>query len=313
MGDLSPKVADIKAYLRREFPHASGLNYSELYDERLKAVVANIQILLGLPATGVMDYATQRACGYSKPAPPRKPTLFTVHGTGQPDPLGPGIPADTARAVLDLYDWQPIGNYPAAPFPMWPSILDGVEELSRQIDQRPGPFAMAGYSQGAVVVGQVLKHRIMDPAGSLHHRLKDLRKVVFWGNPMRQKGVQHSDEWTYPTASPDSHGILDDRLEGLESAAFEVRDYAHEGDMYACNYDTDADEYKRAVCKIVMKATDLFYGEDSLLAQLGELVRSPVPEGIAMGEAIVNALQFFGGGTAPHAYNFDPAVEFLRG
>ncbi|BBC53814.1 putative lysin B [Mycobacterium phage PP] len=242
--------------------------------------------------------------------------LFTVHGTGMPDPFGPGLPADTARDVLDIYTWQPIGNYPAAAFPMWDSIMAGAGELRTQIASKPGEINLAGYSQGAVVVGQVLKHDIMSPSGSLHHRLGDVRKVVLWGNPMRQQGIAHSDEWVHPVAPPNTMGILEDRLEGLEHAPFEVRDYAHEGDMYASIKDDDMHEYQVAVGRIVMKAMrGMFGGPDSIVAQLMELGQRPLVEGIAMAWAIIDAISFFAGATGlewAHNYNRHPAVAFLR-
>ncbi|AEJ92325.1 lysin B [Mycobacterium phage Timshel] len=241
--------------------------------------------------------------------------LFTVHGTGMADPFGPGLPADTARDVEDIYDWQPIGNYPAAAFPMWPSITKGVGELRNQIASKPGEINMAGYSQGAVVCGQVLKHDIMSPSGSLHHRLKDVRKVVFWGNPMRQQGIAHTDEWIHPVASPSTMGILEDRLEGLEDAPFEVRDYAHEGDMYASIKADDMHEYEVAIGRLVMNATDFWKGKDSLVSQLLELHQRPLSEGIAVARAIIDAMGFLAKATGPqwpHLYNRYPAVAFLR-
>lgn len=250
-----------------------------------------------------------------------KPWLFTVHGTGQPDPLGPGLPADTARDVLDLYQWQPIGNYPADAFPMWPSIEMGVAELILQIEQKldadpTAYFAMAGYSQGAVVVGQVLKHHIMNPKGRLHRFLHRLRKVVFWGNPMRQQGIAHFDEWIHPVAGPDTMGILEDRLEGLENAPFEVRDYAHDGDMYASIKADDMHEYQVAIGRIVMSVRRFIGGPDSLVAQLIELGQRPLSEGLAMAGAIIDAITFFArsvqGPKWPHLYNRYPAVAFLR-
>ncbi|AGK85970.1 lysin B [Mycobacterium phage Chy4] len=250
-----------------------------------------------------------------------KPWLFTVHGTGQPDPLGPGLPADTARDVLDIYRWQPIGNYPAAAFPMWPSVEKGVAELILQIelklDADPyADFAMAGYSQGAIVVGQVLKHHILPPTGRLHRFLHRLKKVIFWGNPMRQKGFVHSDEWIHPVAAPDTLGILEDRLENLEQYGFEVRDYAHDGDMYASIKEDDMHEYEVAIGRIVMKASGFIGGRDSVVAQLIELGQRPITEGIALAGAIIDALTFFArsrmGDKWPHLYNRYPAVEFLR-
>ena len=242
------------------------------------------------------------------------PWLFTVHGTGMADPLGPGLPADTARGVLDKYRWQPIGNYPAVPFPMKPSIDDGRTELIAQLEQKvrgSDPIALAGYSQGAVVVGQVLKHDIMNPAGRLNHLLPLVRKVVFWGKPMRQQGVAHFDHWRYPVAAPESFGIMTDRLEGLESAPFEVRDYAHAGDMYACIRNRDADEWKVMIQRLIFSVTDFFGGENSLVEQLLEWGQRPLSETIAAATAGIEAIRFFTN-LDQHNYNRFPAVDFLR-
>jgi hypothetical protein len=251
---------------------------------------------------------------------PAKPWLFTVHGTGMPDPLGPGLPADTARDVLDLYRWQPIGNYPAAAFPMKPSYTKAIEELVLQIDQKlssdNSEFAMAGYSQGAIAVSYVIKHELINPNGRLHKYLARLKKVVLWGNPMRQKGFAHFDEWIHPVAAPDTMGILEDRLENIEQQDFEVRDYAHDGDMYASIKEDDMHEYEVAIGRIVMTVSGVWGGEDSLVSQLAELAGHPLRESFAMAQAIIDAIKFFASSTQgqnwPHLYNRYPAVAFLR-
>lgn len=316
LGDVDPKVADMKTFVHRKFAWVRAwsppLVLDTTYDATFTDVVAEMQRRYGLPATGVMNAATQQKCGYWKPAPQAKPWLFTVHGTGQPDPLGPGLPADTARAVLDKYTWQPIGNYPAAAFPMWPSIMQGVNELTNQISSKPGPFAMAGYSQGAVVVGQALKHALMNPAGALHYRLSDLKKVALWGNPMRERGYV-TDDGYLPPAGPDTCGILEDRLEGLRVASFQVADYAHADDMYAAVRDDDMSENERAICKIIMgDGWNVFAGPDSIIAQVAELIQRPIPEAIAMVEAMIDAGTFFATGTRAHGYDIRPAIDFLR-
>ncbi|AMS01007.1 lysin B [Mycobacterium phage ArcherNM] len=255
---------------------------------------------------------------------PAKPWLFTVHGTGMADPLGPGLPADVARDVLDIYRWQPIGNYPAAAFPMKPSYDKAIAELVLQIDQKLAgnndEFSMAGYSQGAIAVSYVLKHELINPKGRLHKYVHRLKKVVLWGNPMRQKGFAHSDEWIHPVAAPDTMGIPEDRLEALEQAmkvyGFEVRDYAHDGDMYASIKEDDMHEYEVAIGRIVMEAKGFYGGKDSVVAQLGELAGRPLFEMIAMARAIIDALSFLSKSTQgekwPHLYNRYPAVAFLR-
>lgn len=312
LGDRSDTVRQWRTVMARRFAGYArirgALPPTDEFGLRAKAWQQEYEIRTGQPVDGIVSDNDLRALGIAVAS---TRWLFTVHGTGQPDPLGPGLPADTARAVLDKYTWQPVGNYPAAAFPMWPSITAGVAELRAQITGKPGEINLAGYSQGAVVVGQVLKHDIMNPQGVLHHRLPDVRKVIFWGNPMRQAGIQADDHWIHEIAPADSHGILtEDLLTGMESAPFEVRDYAHKGDMYACNRDTDTDEYKRAIAKIIMRADDFWEGPDSVVSQLVELGQRPLEEGIAMALAIGQAGAFFA--STAHGYNIGPAIDFLR-
>ena len=287
------------------------------YGSRAAAWQREYEARTGQIQDGVVSDQDLAALGISAPKTPQtfeKPWLFTVHGTGQPDPSGPGLPADTARACLGKYRWQPIGNYSAAVFPMWPSVEQGVAELSLQIEDKlsrdNSTFALAGYSQGAIVVGQVLKHQMMRPGGRLHKYLPRLRKVALWGNPMRQQGIAAFDEWIHPIAKADAHGILEDRLEGLEHATFEIRDYAHDGDMYAAARDSDKDEYKVAVAKIVMTAKDFYTGPDSVVSQLRELSERPLIEGVAAATAAIDALRFFT--NTAHGYNINPAIHFLN-
>lgn len=283
---------------------------TDVYGPRAQAWQREYERRTNQPDDGIVSDDDLRSLGISPVADAREmPWLFTVHGTGVADPMAPGLPADTARDVLSDYRWQPIGNYPAQTFPMKPSIDKGVAELVKQINSKPGPFALAGYSQGAVVVGQVLKHRIMH--GDLQHRLGDLRKVVFWGNPMRQRGIAHFDHWKYDMAGPDTFGIMEDRLVGLESAPFEVRDYAHAGDMYAAITDSEADEWKVMIQRLVFSVTDFFGGPDSLVAQLLEWSQRPLSETYHAASAGVDAIRFFLN-LEQHAYNRFPAVDFLR-
>lgn len=328
--DVSPKVSRFKERLRRKFgARASGLDSSEVYTEDLAHVVADTQRIWGFPATGMIDYKFQVRAGWIVPAPALKPMLYTVHGTGQPNPTGPGLPWDTAWSVRDRYELQPIGNYPAKPFPMWPSIMAGLDELCLQTgraDRAGREINVAGYSQGAIVVGLWLKHHVLDPAGSLHHLMPFVNKVVLWGNPMRQAGIVTPDNWL-PAAERDtkSAGILEDRLVGfvqdgpyahyINNAGTHITlaDYAHRDDMYANCYFTKEGENERAICKIIM-GNNVFGGPDSILMQLYELVRPGNTLTGIMGiyRAVLDAGSFFGSGTRAHGYNIGPAIEFLR-
>jgi hypothetical protein len=289
---------------------------TDVFGPRAQSWQKEYQRRTGQEPTGEVSREDLLALGISPVEDARAmPWLFTVHGTGMADPLGPGLPADTARDVLDKYRWQPIGNYPAQAFPMQQSIDLGYEELVLQIEAKlsrdNADFAMAGYSQGAVVVARVLKYEILAKTGRLHKYLHRLKKVVFWGNPMRQRGLAHFDHWKFDVAPEDTGGIMEDRLEGLEQYDFEVRDYAHEGDMYACLRDGQAGEWKIAIQRLIFSVSSFIGGENSLVAQFAELVAQPFTEVIAAAQAGVEAIWFFLN-LEQHAYNRYPAVEFLR-
>ncbi|WP_094360020.1 peptidoglycan-binding domain-containing protein [Mycobacterium marinum] len=313
LGDTGETVAAMKDFLRRKFSYAAGLAPDDIYDDAMVAVVVEMQARYGLPASGIMNYATQLRCGFVKPRQPthERGTLFTCQGTGVDMWTGP--PADTARAVTDLYFWQPVGNWPAAPFPMGPSIDAGRAELNVQIDAHPGDISMAGYSQGAMVVALTYMRDILPADGRLHHRLPDVKRVVTWGNPCRQQGKANGNKQAgWPI--PEGHGVNDWLLTETPDSWL---DYAHGanspwGRDFYTDVQGDWGEDCTAICKFVM-GQNIFAGPDSLLAQVIELVQRPIPETIAMFQAIINAGMFFAAQTGPHLnYDIGPAIAYLR-
>jgi hypothetical protein len=152
-----------------------------------------------------------------------QPVLITVNGTGDPDPndisgfsgmlgsLVGGInpwqivadKLDGLETPLPPWRWQPIG-YPAAVFPMSPSVENARAQIvaalggpPSQFYQAPvypsGPFALSGYSQGAIATGRVWSQDILPTTGVLHHRLPDCLSVVNFGDPMRAPGIANGN------------------------------------------------------------------------------------------------------------------------
>lgn len=151
------------------------------------------------------------------------PVILTVNGTGDPAPwdtvgfsgllgsmLGGINPWNVVANQIDgtqppvpPWIWQPIG-YPAAVFPMQPSVnnaraqivaaLGGPPSADYQAPVYPsGPFALSGYSQGAIVTDTVWAQDILAPNGVLHHRLADCLSVVNFGDPWRCPGVANGN------------------------------------------------------------------------------------------------------------------------
>lgn len=331
-GMSGPVIAAVKRELKRRFSYGAGLDDTEDWTDELTTALTTYQqrvhaeIVAGErqgpdPRTdGRIDYATQVQLGIIKTGPPPKVgTLLTVQGTGVDMWTGP--PADLARAVETDWEWQPIGNYPANPFPMWPSIWQGITELRFQLrrhaDLNPaGKIALAGYSQGAIVTSWVYKWDIELPGGILHDLLPRMAAGVTWGNPMCEKGVFNGNRYAgWPV--PEGSGINKDRLEHTPGWWL---DFAHGRnsqwgqDIYPDCPDNLAGDDMRLICDFVM-ARDM----GAFFVDLGNkglaALQSPAVELPAMFDAVVQAGMFFVvKGTSPHLnYDIAPAVDYMRG
>jgi hypothetical protein len=93
----------------------------------------------------------------------------------------------------ELWNFQRV-PYPASTAFIGPSIEVGVDYVINQILGTPigTPFALGGYSQGAAVMSRVYNECRQ---GRLANRRADLRAMVTFGNPMRERGH------TFPNSS----------------------------------------------------------------------------------------------------------------
>ena len=317
LGDVDPEVGRVKDFMRRKFAsYAGDLADTDVFDQQLVDAVMEMQLRYGLPVTGIVNYATKVRMGFIVPPPPPKQgVLLTLQGTGVDMWTGP--PADVARAVEDKYYFQPVA-YPAAPFPMWPSIEAGRAEAIRLLtEEHPtGDIRIAGYSQGAVIASLMWQQDFLPAGGALHHRLDDLKGVVTWGNPCREKGVANGNRYAgWPI--PEGRGIMEQQYRLKDTPDWWL-DFAHGAnsqwgrDMYTDVADTDEGEWQEAICKIVM-GHNIFTGTNGLISQALEVVQRPVAEVYAIIQAIITAGMFFGSGTGPHInYDIRPAIDYLR-
>jgi len=142
-------------------------------------------------------------------------TLFTIAGTGHP---GIGGATSTGRGCfpqkvaqrLDTtkYRWSPVAY--AAGMPFTRSVAGGITKLTNAINSTAGDFAIAAYSQGAMVAAPVYRSL---RSGALAHRKSDLRAVVAFANPAREVGH------TFPGCpDPGGHGVMsaDNRMTDTE-------------------------------------------------------------------------------------------------
>lgn len=326
IGDSHEEVRELKAFMRKKFSYAAALADTPEYDAATAAVVTEMQsrytgsgkLPVGKYTPGILNYATKVAMGYVvRPAKvDQRPVLFTVCGTGVPWWVGPD--ADTAKAVEGQYRWQPIG-YPAQPVPMGPSIRAGKEELVTQFGvhreqvQRCGA-ALAGYSQGAIVVAEVWEQEIKSPTGRLHWALPHVTKAVCWGNPSREKGHAWPDAGG-PLSPPDHQGVTGTLM--VDTPDW-WRNYAHQGDLYTDCPDDQSGVDRTAIWHLIRDG-DPLTGPSSLLRQVLKVLGvSPSDVGqtgevIAMVKAMLDALVFFGKQTQPHcSYSIAEAISYLR-
>lgn len=304
-GDSSEEIRRIKAFMRRMYASYAGhLADTGDYDQQMYLAVLEMERRLVeggklAAADGFIGYSTKIAMGYLKP-PDLRPRLHTVGGTGTPWWVGPG--ADIGRDLGDrrkLCVWRPCG-YPAAPFPMWSSALQGVEQLVTDITESPVgvPIWAFGYSQGAIVWSLVYKYEILGldgGRGRLKHRAPDLKRAYMFANPMREEGAGGT-----PGA-----GALTDRMVNTPPW---WREYAHPHDIYA-SVPTGPGwgENIRAITKIVM-GNNWYSGRDNIFEQLFEIGINPFTEGWAAAQSVIKAGLFFASGTGPHVQNLPVAA-----
>ena len=313
-GDSSPEIRAIKAYMRKMFrSYAGHLADTELYDQEMYLAVLEMQqryakTRSGIMVNGFIGASTKELMGYWKPKPPARPQLHTVCGTGVrgDDPRDPT--AHTGRYLQDtlkVCDWWWVG-YEAKPFPMWGSILGGVNQLITDIAQRsqPGtPIWACGFSQGASVWSLVYKYHMLPVDGILHNRLGDLKRAFMFCNPSREEGVGGT-----PGA-----GALEAQNRLVDTPLF-WREYAHPKDIYASvPVGPGWGENIRAITKIIM-GNNWWAGQDDIFEQLLEIGVNPFSEGWNAFQSLMKAGLFFGSGTGPHVQNLPvaAAIDYLR-
>lgn len=262
-----------------------------------------------------------------------KPLLITANGTGVPDPFGPGFSTDIGWAfqinpwqiVADKIDglvtpespveWQPCG-YPAAVFPMNPSVEDLRGEVKRQILRRPKgtPLFLSGYSQSAIAMAEVWSQDILPLSGALHDRLADVRGIIQFGDPVRCPGIAHGNEvagMPAPTKlnGQTTGGIAGPRCLTPEQTPDFYLSCALDGDLYAAAPVSDDPWHSESSVGRVETRVYNFIESGSVLDFFKIALALGAP--IAMIKGIYNGLKFAAAGTnAPH-WQYGPFVPAM--
>lgn len=267
-----------------------------------------------------------------------RPVILTVNGTGDPDPadtigfsgmLGSMVGGvnpwqiiqdqfDGIATPLPPWQWQPIG-YPAAVFPMQPSVDNARKQIIAALGgpafpdyQAPvypsGPFALSGYSQGAIVTDTVWTQDILPDTGVLHHRLADCLSVVNFGDPWRAAGTANGNTYQGIPVPGTVDGDITGGIGGpkdLTAAQTNVLNslgkpvvmsYALPGDLYAsCPVGPDPQKDEASPGKVGTSIYNfILAGSFTSFAKIAEDLFAP----IGMVEEIVNGISFAAKGTS---------------
>ena len=201
---------------------------------------------------------------------------------------------------------------------MGPSIQAGRDELYVQMSKwgerivKQG-CALAGFSQGALIISETWEFDIKPANGRLHWAMPYIRKAVTWGNPMREKGKVWPDAGAKP--SPPEHQGVTAQL--MTDTPDWWRNYAHISDLYCDVPDDESGENRTAIWQMIRDG-NMVSGPDSLLRQvleLGGFVKDAdqISEVTGMFKAMLDALTFFGQQTGPHLnYSTAEAIDYLK-
>lgn len=318
--DEDAKLIKWKDDLRKKFSKAAAPltgDTSKVFTLALDGVVKIIQKNWGFPVTGIIDSKFQYKMKWAT-EPPRttgpRGTLYTCQGT-VPSDMWWGPQAEVARAVEDLYYWQPIGG-PYQAVPMNNSINEEKAILRQQIAKRPvgDKISAYGYSQGGIVVSEVYQE-MSRPSDPLHYRFNDWYRAATIGNPCRELGVCNGNKWCgypedYPDLGSNSRGIMEEKRR-MKNTPDWWMDFGHRKDMYVDTPNTEAGENQTAICMMIMG--NFIGGPDDILHQMFELATSPIDGAVGIFQAVFNAGLFFGGGIKPHiTYNVEPQKVYFR-
>lgn len=289
-------------------------------------------------ATTWDDVASKLDGTASSPSPGDLPiVLLTWAGTGS-DMLNTGWPQPAAvgqaaeAAFPGVFKWQPIGNYPAAVYPMGASVTQGFNEGVRQATQVwPNNLLIPiGYSQGAICASHFWRDWAI--ANNQQHRIV---AGLAWGNPLRSPGFANGNafaNWGMPPLldgqvtggiagsdclTPDQtpSNWLDFVWLGTDGGATELYTQCPVGsDPWVAEPLVGLDETLIYRMIVTQNFGGTLQGLINLIVAAGEqFFTNPINMVIGLAEAIWNGLRFLGaGGAADHyAYNVQPMIDYL--
>lgn len=224
LGDVSPEVRKIKAFLRAKFrSYAGHLADTDIFDEQMVAVVQEMQRRYQIPVTGWISYSDKVRMGYLVEGPKPPPFVgYAVPGTWGQWHTGPHAMA--VNRFPERVQLQGVGYNTSAfinPDPTHSyveAVREGTAELLRLSLPDPRRKFVSGYSMGAEVVARFLAQWPVE-------RRDEIVGVFTFGSPCRPPG---------PTKlGPDPGGAGISGFYTPEWARDREWSYTIDGDMYS--------------------------------------------------------------------------------
>ena len=235
--------------------------------------------------------------------------------TTPPQPAS--VASVVAKALPNIFYFQPIGNWPAQLYPMGPSVDEGYNEGVR-LATKVHPNNLLFYSQGAICASHFLRNFIIP--NKLQNRVVG---GITFGNPCRSPGIANGNAWAGWPMPEEIDGVVTGGISGpdcltpaqtpswwLDFVNTTTSDHGTTELFANCPVGTNPWTAEAApgkvgtsIYNVVQQATVL--DVVAVAADLG------VPIGTV--EEIVNGFEFLGAqGNADHyTYPIQPAIDYL--
>jgi len=285
----------------------------------------HIEIFKGLkpgpdldPSSDAFDWATKKQMGLLVQDQVIKPAFFTVEGHASNMFIGPSaFVASTLEQEGLVIHWPTGYDTNRLPF----DNKGGREALVARLDAEVRddgvpfpigtPWYISGFSQGAMIVCEVMAKDVLPLNGRLHYRLNDFRKGIAFGNPYRL--INQCAAWVPDPPQPDTQGIMDWHFDFLKyhELVGKWQEHSRTRDWYAENKLDEVGQNMTAIAKIITQSS-WTGGPASIVARVMDLFTDPFDGLIDIVWAMVRTVMGVAHLEAHGTYDLDPVLDWLR-
>lgn len=329
LGDSSEEIRKIKGFMRIWYnSYAGNLPDTPHFDLQMEYTVKEMQNRLVnsgrlkqaefLP--GVINKRVKEVMGYLKYLGENEilPMAFSINGHLSDMNVGPAsflgqVLEEEKRAIH-----RPTGyNNSKIPF----DNKSGEDEIIQRLDTKVfddgkkfpegTPWYLLIHSQGAMIGCKVMRDHVLPENGRLHYRLKDFRKGVALGNPVRE--LNSIAPWVPDPPAVDTQGIMDWHFEAGKYPELTGKwmEHARAKDWYAENKLDEIGMNMTAIAKIITE-NKWSGGPAGLVARIIDLFGNPFDGFYDIVWAMVRTVMGVSNLRVHNEYDLDPVLRWLR-